>query len=48
MSDTIRTIVYIFIAAAALLLAWIVKPAAVAFETVDDSGERFFAQFDPL
>lgn len=48
MTETIRTIIYIVIGLVALAVAWVARPAGIKYETLDDSGQRFFAEFDPL
>lgn len=48
MSESLRTIVYVAAGLAALVAAWAVKPARISYEKLDDSGQRFFEQFDPL
>ncbi len=48
MSETIRTTLYVLVGAMALAVAWLVRPIVVSDQKLDDSGERFFAQFDPL
>lgn len=48
MSETVKTLIYVLLAAVALLVAWAAKPATIKYETLDDQGDRFFEQFDPL
>ncbi|MEE8508609.1 MAG: DUF4340 domain-containing protein, partial [Myxococcota bacterium] len=48
MSEARKTAIFLTLAAAFLLLAWVSRPAGHDPIAVDDSGERFFAEFDPL
>ncbi len=48
MSETARTLTYVVLGAVCLLIAWVARPAAVGRQEIDDAGERFFKQFDPL
>jgi hypothetical protein len=48
MTETIRTLIYIVIGLVALGVAWLARPAAITYETLDDSGKPFFTEFDPL
>ena len=48
MTENIRTFIYIVIGIIALGVAWIARPAGIKYETLDDSGQRFFTDFDPL
>ncbi len=48
MTETAKTGIFTAFAVAFLLIAWIARPAIPGRVALDDSGERFFAQFDPL
>jgi len=48
MSEARKTAIFLTLAAAFLLLAWVSRPAGHDPIAVDDSGERFFTEFDPL
>ncbi|MFB3137800.1 MAG: DUF4340 domain-containing protein, partial [Phycisphaerales bacterium] len=48
MTETAKTGIFAAFAVAFLLIAWIARPAVPGRVALDDSGERFFAQFDPL
>src|SRR5688572_415344 len=49
MNQTRTTLIYVIAAAVALAIAWAARPARIDRQkTVDDSGQRFFAEFDPL
>lgn len=48
MTETLRTFIYIIIGVVALGVAWVARPAGIKYETLDDSGQRFFSEFDPL
>ncbi len=48
MNELARTGTYIALAAASLAVAWIARPATIDRKEVDDTGQRFFAEFQPL
>jgi len=49
MSQLTRTLVYLAAGLMGLVIAWLAQPASIERDTVkDDSGQRFFPQFDPL
>lgn len=48
MKQFTTTLVYVVIAAVVLSLAWFVQSTPTVQPVVDDAGERFFPQFDPL
>jgi hypothetical protein len=48
MTEFSRTITYVLTGCAALLAAWLARPAQIVRASFDDSGQRFFAEFDPL
>src|SRR6266850_3848469 len=48
MTESARTGFYVAAAAVALGLAWLARPASIEHKAFDDSGKRFFDQFDPL
>jgi hypothetical protein len=48
MSENLKTLLFLLIGAAMLALAWLARPALPMRDAFDDSGERFFAAFDPL
>ena len=48
MSQIAKTGIFMALGATALLIAWVARPATGERTAIDDSGERFFAEFDPL
>ncbi len=49
MNEYAKTTIYVALAAVALLLAWVARPAVPGRGVVDDTGELFFVDFnDPL
>ncbi len=48
MPETTKTALLILLALLFLFIAWTARPAARAIGKIDDSGQRFFAEFDPL
>ncbi|MHC4416278.1 MAG: DUF4340 domain-containing protein [Planctomycetota bacterium] len=48
MNEITKTGIFVALGVAFGAIAWVAKPAARAPTAVDDSGERFFARFDPL
>ncbi|MHC4127786.1 MAG: DUF4340 domain-containing protein [Planctomycetota bacterium] len=49
MSEYLKTLIYVVVAAAFLALAWVARPAVPGRAVVDDAGELFFADFkNPL
>lgn len=47
MNEAAKTGVFLLVGAAALGVAWLARPAQIRSTEVDDSGERFFAAFEP-
>ena len=48
MKESARTIVYVALAAVALLAAWVAKPAPIHMPRNDEAGKPFFPAYDPL
>jgi hypothetical protein len=48
MSEIAKTIAFVAVGGVFIGAAWIARPAAPELGVFDDSGERFFALFDPL
>jgi uncharacterized cupin superfamily protein len=48
MSETAKTLVFVVLGAIALAVAWIARPATIDRTLVQDAGQRFFDEFDPL
>lgn len=48
MNETLRTLIYAVVGVIAIAIAWWARPATIERRAMDDSGERFFAAFDPL
>lgn len=48
MNDFAKTSVFVALAAAFSLIAWVARPAPPQRQSLDDAGQRFFVSFDPL
>ncbi len=48
MPETTKTTVFILLGVLFVFIAWTARPAAQEIGKIDDSGQRFFEEFDPL
>ncbi|MHC4107817.1 MAG: DUF4340 domain-containing protein [Planctomycetota bacterium] len=48
MSDAAKTLIFVVAGIVSVAIAWVARPAGREWVAYDDSGERFFAEFDPL